>query len=107
MGTDHVIVSTRTRAAGLRFGVVLKVLGRSGATRPLSTPEVTTSMRRVHRTPLAIHWGASPWFRARGVTLPEARMPSPLSLVLHAIADGFDQDAFVLGALEFLDFDAY
>lgn len=104
---QHVVVSTRTKVAGTRFAVVLKVLGRAGANTTLSSRDVSGLLRAVHRTPLAIHWGRGPWFEARGVTLPESRMPSPLSLVLHSLQPQFDQDAFMLDALEFLDFDAY
>ncbi len=104
---EHVVVSTRTRAAGTRFAAVLKVLGRDGANSTLSSGEVSGLMWSVHRTPFAIHWGRGPWFAARGITLPESRMPSPLSLVLHSLQPQFDQDAFTLEALEFLDFDAY
>lgn len=106
-GDDHLVVSAVTKVSGLRFAVVLKVLGLDGAAEPLGNGEVAALMRSAHRTPLAIHWGRSPWFRPRGVRLPESRMPSPLSLVLHSLDDGFDQDSFELSALEFLDFDAY
>ncbi|MBU6328466.1 MAG: GNAT family N-acetyltransferase [Acidobacteria bacterium] len=102
-----VVVSTRTRVAGVPFGVVLKTLARSGSIDHPSGGEVAASVARTHRTPLVIHWGRTPWVRYRGLPLPQSRMPSPLSLVLHRHHEGFDESAFELSAFEFLDFDAY
>ena len=103
---DVVVVSTRTRVAGLPFAVVLKVLPRH--------PGITVRLGRIgavvgrhHRAPFVIHWGRNPALRVRGIPLPQSRMPSPLALVLHAFTPEFERDAFELGEFEFLDFDAY
>lgn len=101
------VISTRTRVAGVRFGVVLKTLAAPGVTASVSGARVAASLAVVHRTPLVIHWGCTPSVRYRGVPLPQSRMPSPLALVLHRHHDRFDEAAFELGAFEFLDFDAY
>ena len=76
-------------------------LGRSSGRR------VAATVARTHRTPFVIHWGRTPWVRYRGLPLPQSRMPSPLSLVLHRHHDGFVEQHFELSAFEFLDFDAY
>lgn len=104
---ELLIVSSRTKVAGVVFAVILKTLGRPGFTGALSGGAVAASVARTHRTPLVIHWGRTPWVRYRGLPLPQALMPSPLSLVLHRHHEGFDEDSFELGAFEFLDFDAY
>ncbi len=104
---DLVVISTRTRVAGTPFGVVLKTLARRPITRPVSGRRVAATVARTHRTPFVIHWGRTPWVRYRGLPLPQSRMPSPLSLVLHRHHDGFVEQHFELSAFEFLDFDAY
>jgi GNAT superfamily N-acetyltransferase len=101
------VISTRTRVAGVPFGVVLKTLARPGLVAATSGGSVAASVARTHRTPFVIHWGRTPWVRYRGVPLPQSRMPSPLALVLHRHHDGFDEADFELSAFEFLDFDAY
>ena len=104
---ELVVVSTRTQVSGLRFGVILKTLARPGYAGSIRGGSVAASVARVHRSPLVIHWGRTPWVRYRGIPLPQSRMPSPLSLVLHRHHDGFDEHRFELSAFEFLDFDAY
>jgi GNAT superfamily N-acetyltransferase len=107
-GTDHhLAVSTRTHMAGVPFAVLLKVLARPGLTAPIPSGRVAAALARHHRTPFVVHWGRNPWLRVRGVRLPQSRMPSPLSLVLHSFHDGFVPATFELSAMEFLDFDAY
>ena len=101
------VVSTRTKVAGATFGVVLKTLALPGVEPSPAGGSVAASIARTHRTPLVIHWGRTPWVRYRGIPLPQSRMPSPLSLVLHRHHEDFDEDTFELGAFEFLDFDAY
>jgi hypothetical protein len=101
------VISTRTKVAGLNFGVVLKTLALPGLMSTPSAGSIAASVARTHRTPLVIHWGRTPWVRYRGVPLPQSRMPSPLSLVLHRHHEEFDEESFELGAFEFLDFDAY
>ena len=73
----------------------------------MASGRVAALLARVHRTPMVVHWGRNPWLRVRGVRLPQSRMPSPLSLVLHPFHDGFDASSFELSTFEFLDFDAY
>ena len=104
---DLVVVSTRTTVAGLPFGVVLKTLARRTPVAPVAGGSIAASVGRTHRTPFIIHWGRSPWVRYRGLPLPQSRMPSPLSLVLHRHHEGLDESGFELSAFEFLDFDAY
>jgi hypothetical protein len=104
---ELVVISTRTTVGGIPFGVVLKTLARSGWAGDVAGGTVAASVARTHRTPFVIHWGRTPWIRYRGLPLPQSRMPSPLSLVLHRHHDGFDEEAFELSAFEFLDFDAY
>ena len=107
LSDDFIAVSTATKVSGVPFAVLLKVLPRSGAVAPIASGRVATALARSHRTPFVIHWGRNPWMRVRGIRLPQSRMPSPLSLVLHSFTEQFDQNDFELGALEFLDFDAY
>lgn len=107
VSTNLVIVSTRTHVAGVPFGVVLKTLVRRSRETTLSGGRVAAAVARTHRTPFVIHWGRAPFVRFRGVPLPQSRMPSPLSLVLHRHHDGFEENGFELSAFEFLDFDAY
>ena len=104
---DLVVVSTATRMSGVPFGVVLLVLARRPLEAPVPSGRVAALVARTHRTPMVVHWGRNPWMRVRGVRLPQERMPSPLSLVLHPFSDDFDPSSFELSTLEFLDFDAY
>jgi len=104
---DLVTVSTRTHMAKVPFGVVLKVLARPGRRQAVPVGRVAAAVARCHRTPFVVHWGRNPWLRIRGIPLPQARMPSPLSLVLHSFHEGFVPASFELAAMEFLDFDAY
>lgn len=104
---DLLVVSTRTHMSRVPFGVVLKVLARPGLGGPVPSGRVAALVARHHRTPFVVHWGRNPWMRVRGVRLPQSRMPSPLSLVLHSFHDGFVPASFELSAMEFLDFDAY
>ncbi|MTA76805.1 MAG: GNAT family N-acetyltransferase, partial [Actinobacteria bacterium] len=106
--SEHlVVVSTRTRVAGVPFGVVLKTLVRHPLAAVLPGGQVAATVARTHRTPFVIHWGRAPMVHFRGLPLPQSRMPSPLSLVLHRHHDEFDEQGFELSAFEFLDFDAY
>ena len=107
VSTDLVVVSTRTHVSGVPFGVVLKTLARRRLSSPVRGGQVAATVTRTHRTPMVIHWGRTPWARYRGIPLPQSRMPSPLSLVLHRHHDDFDEQDFELSAFEFLDFDAY
>jgi hypothetical protein len=86
---------------------VLKVLARPGLDRPVPIGHVAAALARCHHTPFVVHWGRNPWLRIRGVRLPQSRMPSPLSLVLHSFQEGFVPASFELAGMEFLDFDAY
>jgi GNAT superfamily N-acetyltransferase len=104
---DLLVVSTRTHLARVPFGVVLKVLARPGLDRPVPIGHVAAALARCHHTPFVVHWGRNPWLRIRGVRLPQSRMPSPLSLVLHSFQEGFVPASFELAGMEFLDFDAY
>jgi GNAT superfamily N-acetyltransferase len=101
------VVSTRTHMAGLPFAVVLKVLPRRQLDQLVPMTGIASAVGRFHRTPLVVHWGRNPWLRISGVRLPQARMPSPLSLVLHSLSDSFVPASLSLAAFEFLDFDAY
>lgn len=103
---DVVIVSTRTKVAGVPFAVILKVLPRRERVR-VRIGRIAAVVGRHHRAPFAIHWGRNPTMPLRGIPLPQSRMPSPLSLVLHSFVAEFDRDGFELGEFEFLDFDAY
>lgn len=103
---EFVVVSTRTHVAGVPVAVILKVLNRvEGAVTKIGT--LASVVGRHHRAPFAIHWGRNPAIKVRGIPLPQSRLPSPLSLVLHGFSDDFDADNFELGEFEFLDFDAY
>ncbi len=104
---DLVVVSTRTSLAKVPIAVVLKVLARRRLDRPVAMAGLAAAVGRHHHTPLVLHWGRNPWLGVRGLRLPQSRMPSPLSLVLHSFHDVFDPSTFELAALEFLDFDAY
>lgn len=104
---DLVIVSTRTAVSGIPFGVILKVLARRPLDAPMAGGRLAAVVARAHRTPFVIHWGRTPYARFRGIRLPQSRMPSPLSLVLHSHREDFVEDRFELSAFEFLDFDAY
>ena len=103
---DLVVVSTRTRVAGIPFGVILGVLCRRQCDR-LRIGRVAAVVGRHHKAPFVIHWGRSPALHVRGVPLPQKLMPSPLALVLHPFSPNFDAGAFELGEFGFLDFDAY
>lgn len=107
VGEDVVVVSTVTTMRRMRFVMVLKVLARRPLDAPLSLGRIARTLAVRHRTPLVVHWGQNPHLRVRGVKLPEAKLPSPLSLVLYGLDDGFDEGGFALGSFEFLDFDAY
>ena len=107
VSTHLVVVSTRTHVAGVPFGVVLKTLVRRPPESELRGGQVAATVARTHRTPFVIHWGRAPMVRFRGIPLPQSRMPSPLSLVLHRHHEGFEENGFELSAFEFLDFDAY
>jgi GNAT superfamily N-acetyltransferase len=107
VGEDVVVVSTTTTMRHVRFAMVLKVLARRPLSVPLSLGRVARSLMVHHRTPFVVHWGRNPFLRIRGVRLPQEKMPSPLTLVLHRLRPGFDEDAFELGSFEFFDFDAY
>jgi GNAT superfamily N-acetyltransferase len=104
---DLLVVSTRTYILRMPFVVILKALPRKVLEAPLPVEPLASALGAFHRTPLVVHWGRNPWLRVRGVRLPQARMPSPLSLVLHSFHDGFVPASFGLSAFEFLDFDAY
>lgn len=104
---DVVVVSTRTVMKGVRFAVILKVLARRPFTRPRSLGRIARTVMVHQRAPFVVHWGRNPFLRVRGLRLPQEKMPSPLSLVLHRLRPGFDEDGFSLGSFEFLDFDAY
>lgn len=104
---DLLVVSTRTHISRVPFGVVLKVLARPGLRAAVPVGRVAAALARCHRTPFVVHWGRNPWMRVRGVRLPQSRMPSPLSLVLHSFHEGFAPASFELAGMEFLDFDAY
>ncbi len=103
---DLVVVSTRSVVAKVPFGIILGVLARrDSAAVPIG--RLASVVGRHHRAPSVIHWGRTPALRVRGIPLPQKLMPSPLSLVLHPLVDGFDTGAFELGEFGFLDFDAY
>ena len=104
---DAVLVSARTRMAGVRFAVLLKVIPRLPLDAPLRSGPLAAIVGEHHRTPLVVHWGHNHDVRFRGVSLPRRIMPSPLEVVLFGFHDGFDVDAFELGSFEFLDFDAF
>ena len=104
-------VSTVSRHGPLRVAVLLKVLARRPDVRPVSPRAIAAVLARHHRTPLILHWGATPLLRPGGFALPRRLMPSPLGLVLHAFEDDgvprLIEDDLTLTAFEFLDFDAY
>ena len=104
---DAVVVSTTTTMKHVRFAVILKVLARRPFTQPMSLGRIARSVMLHQRAPFVVHWGRNPFLRVRGVRLPQEKMPSPLSLVLHRLRPGFDEEGFHLGSFEFLDFDAY
>jgi GNAT superfamily N-acetyltransferase len=104
---DVVLVSTRTRMAGVRFAVLLKVIPRRPLEGPLQGGPLAAAVGEVHRTPFVVHWGHNHDVRFRGVSIPRRFMPSPLEVVLFGFHDGFDASAFELSSFEFLDFDAF
>ena len=104
---DLVVVSTLTRMMRLPFALVLKVLARRPLEAPVSLGGIARAMIAHHRTPLVVHWGKNPMLRVRGIRLPQEKMPSPLTIVMHGLKPAFDEAGFELGSFEFLDFDAY
>ena len=104
---EVVIVSTRTTIARVRFAVLAKILLRRRPAAPVSAGPLAAAVQRFHRAPLAVHWGRNRWVNVRGPRIPEARMPSPLQIVLHSFHPDFAVDDFELDTFEFLDFDAY
>ena len=104
---ELVIVSTRTTIARVRFAVLAKILLRRRPVEPLAAGPLAAAVQRFHRAPLAVHWGRNRWVDVRGPRIPEARMPSPLQIVLHSFHPDFVADDFELDTFEFLDFDAY
>lgn len=103
---DLVVVSLRTHVSKVPVAVILKVLPRIEGART-RIGRVAAVVGRHHRAPFVIHWGRNPAMDIRGIPLPQSRMPSPLSLVVHPFSDDFDRERFELGEFEFLDFDAY
>jgi GNAT superfamily N-acetyltransferase len=104
---EALLVSTRTRMAGVPIGVLLKVIPRRPPEHPLRSGPLVAAVGEHHRTPFIVHAGTNPAVRLRGIPLPRRLMPSPLEVVLHPLHPGFDADALELGGFEFLDFDAY
>jgi len=109
---DVLAVSTRTRMAGLRFAVLLKVIPRRPVERPVSSGRLAAALAAHHNTPLVVHWGINPTVRFRGIHLPRAFVPSPLELVLHLFetppgGETRNLDGITLSTFEFLDFDAF
>ena len=103
---DLVVISLRTHVARVPVGVILKVLPRVEGVRT-RIGRLAAVVGRHHRAPFVIHWGRNPTMEVRGIPLPQSKMPSPLSLVLHPFSEDFDRERFELGEFEFLDFDAY
>ena len=108
---DVAFVSTSSRYGPFRVAVLLKVLARRPAVEPVSARCIAAVLARHHRTPMVLHWGASPLLRGGGFPLPRSLMPSPLGIVLHAFDDDgiprLVEEDLSLTAFEFLDFDAY
>ena len=108
---DVAFVSTTSRHGPLRVAVLLKVLARRAGAVPVSARAIAAVLAGHHRTPLVLHWGATPLLRGGGIALPRRLMPSPLGIVLHAFDDHgvprLVEDDLTLTAFEFLDFDAY
>ena len=104
---DAILVSTRTRMAGVRLAVLLKVIPRRPLDAPLRGGPLAAAVGEHHRTPFVVHWGNNHDVRFRGMSLPRRFMPSPLEIVLFGFHDGFDASAFELSCFEFLDFDAF
>lgn len=104
---DLVVVSMLTRMMRLPFALVLKVLPRRPVAAPVGLGGIARSLMAHHRTPLVVHWGKNPMLHIRGIRLPQEKMPSPLTIVLHGLRPSFDEAGFELGSFEFLDFDAY
>lgn len=106
VGPDLVAVSTRGRAHGVPFSVILKLLPRRGATDASGRDAVAAACRH-HRTPVCVYAGINAHVRIRGIPLPPRLRPAPLNLLVRSLSDDLDQDELRLDTFEFLDCDAY
>jgi len=101
------LVSTRTRLAGLPIALLLKALPRGKVDSPLPTGPLAAVIARFHQTPFVLHWGCNSLLRLRGIPLPHRLMPSPLEIVLFSLHENFNANDFELSSFEFFDFDAF
>ncbi len=104
---DLVAVSTRSTGFGIPAAVVLKLLPRGRPPARSSARRMIAAICRHHRAPYAVYAGFNAHVKVHGVRPPRRLQPSPLNLILRALAADVDQDALVLDTFEFLDLDAY
>jgi hypothetical protein len=104
---DLVAISARDRRFGVNAAVILKLLPRPGAARPVNPSGLIAAACRYHRAPYAVYAGFNRHVPVRGLRPPRRLQPSPLHLIIRHLDPTVDQEALVLDTFEFLDGDAY
>ena len=115
---DLVAVSARTRARGVRLGVLMKVIPRHGPVSASQVRRVVGAIHRTHRVPAVVYAGFNRLAPVSGLSIPERMRPAPANLFViggdtaaHLLADpelqdrGVDAAELVFEAFELLDFD--
>jgi hypothetical protein len=104
---DLIGVSCKTRAFGVSFAVILKLLPRVAARRGRAAAIVAAACRS-HRAPFAVYAGFNARVHVAGIPVPHRLKPAPLNLIFRSLDSSVvRQEDFCFETFEFLDFDVY